>query len=575
MRNGEDVFGPAGTASPPRKKDIGAIGDGRKRGNPEFQDSHIEQLLRALNLNSPVAGVQDSAHSPPRGQLTGASGGSPDLSPTSTTSTLLTPTDLSPAKSPFELKLNAPYEVPAAPTVNVSSSSLLFEHGSPLKNREYMLSATRNNPHGRFLGTQVPCVVPSDTFAYLDHYAEDSSAMFGTRPAPTATSTWRVQQPHIPADWLREETYDRFNLSSGLASEDSLMSSPPHPINFLSLLHPSSSPPYHVFVARIIKTSDQQASIFLQQKLKVADVEERHKIVDAICARGFDMMSHRFGNWAVQRCLDAAATPEERRKIVACMRGRVVDLATNCYGCHVLQKALDCEEDIRLLIVSELLLGDPAQTLTNKHASHVWSKIMELTWTPPAPPIFAYVNKSLKGKWASLACHETGSLVVQHAFENLEESAKDGIIDELLDQGPAVFAEICKNQWGSYCIQHILEHGSQKYRQMCLDHLINDLLDFATNEQGFKSIMRAFKDAGPETTARMVKRMCEPSKGGRRAMIVDLALSVTGSQLIASVLPQADKDQRALLYDCIKGHIVTLRGCKTGSKVIWLLYVSS
>lgn len=65
------------------------------------------------------------------------------------------------------------------------------------------------------------------------------------------------------------------------------------PINFLSLLHPSSSPPYHVFVARIIKSSDQQASIFLQQKLKVADSEERAKIVDAICARGFEMMAHR------------------------------------------------------------------------------------------------------------------------------------------------------------------------------------------------------------------------------------------------------------------------------------------
>jgi hypothetical protein len=47
----------------------------------------------------------------------------------------------------------------------------------------------------------------------------------------------------------------------------------------------------------------------------------------------------------------------------------------NCYGCHVLQKALDCEEEIRLLIVSELLADDPAQTLVNKHASHVWSKV--------------------------------------------------------------------------------------------------------------------------------------------------------------------------------------------------------
>jgi Pumilio-family RNA binding repeat len=58
------------------------------------------------------------------------------------------------------------------------------------------------------------------------------------------------------------------------------------------------------------------------------------------------------------------------------VRGRIVELACNCYGCHVLQKALDCEEEVRLLIVSELLLGDPAQTLVNKHASHVWSKVV-------------------------------------------------------------------------------------------------------------------------------------------------------------------------------------------------------
>lgn len=252
------------------------------------------------------------------------------------------------------------------------------------------------------------------------------------------------------------------------------------------------------------------------------------------------------------------------------MRGRVVELATNCYGCHVLQKALDCEEDIRLLIVSELLHGDPAQTLVNKHASHVWSKIMELTWSAPAPPIFAYVNRSLKGKWASLACHETGSLVVQHAFENLEDSAKDGIVDELLNQGPAIFGEVAKNQWGSYCVQHILEHGSAKHRKMALDHLVSGLLEYATNEQGAKSVTKALKEGGKETLDRIITRMCEPAKGGRRAMIVDFALSVTGSQLIASVLPNADKDQRALLYDSIRGHIVTLRGCKTGSKVIWL-----
>lgn len=104
----------------------------------------------------------------------------------------------------------------------------------------------------------------------------------------------------------------------------------------------------------------------------------------------------------------------------------------------------------------------------------------------------------------------------------------------------------------------VLEHGSSKHRQMCIDHLVADLLDYATNEQGFKSVTKAFKETGPDTLARIVKRMCEPAKGsviaiplsatlipppssGRRAMIVDLALSVTGSQLIANVLPQVSR----------------------------------
>jgi pumilio RNA-binding family len=129
-----------------------------------------------------------------------------------------------------------------------------------------------------------------------------------------------------PTDWLRPEDCARDRCSGLVAEEPSMpqkfVSASPQgpqgilqgnevqyqslgsfkmrlthgqlqPINFLSLLHPSSSPPYHLFVSRIIKFSDQQASIFLQQKLKIADSGERAKIIDAICAKGFEMMAHR------------------------------------------------------------------------------------------------------------------------------------------------------------------------------------------------------------------------------------------------------------------------------------------
>ncbi|KAJ7084092.1 hypothetical protein C8R44DRAFT_651690, partial [Mycena epipterygia] len=161
---------------------------------------------------------------------------------------------------------------------------------------------------------------------------------------------------------------------------------------------------------------------------------------------------------------------------------------------------------------------------------------------------------------AARACHEKGSLVVQHAFENLEESPKDGIVDALLGQGGVVFGAVAKSQWDSYCVQHVLEHESEKHRQMALEHLPAGLLEYATNGQGAQG--------GREGHAR--PRRAEPAKGARCAMIVDLAWSLTTSQLIASVVPTV----RAVTARCIRGHIVTLRGCKTGKKVIWLLSIS-
>ncbi|KAJ7722168.1 hypothetical protein B0H14DRAFT_2642230 [Mycena olivaceomarginata] len=171
----------------------------------------------------------------------------------------------------------------------------------------------------------------------------------------------------------------------------------------------------------------------------------------------------------------------------------------------------------------------------------------ELSCTPLPPPILAYID--LKCKWAVLACHETGSLVVQHDFENREESAKDGIVDKLLGQ--------------------VLEHGSEKHPQMALQHLPTGLLEFAMNEQGNKSLVKALKEGVKEMLNHVVQRMYEPAKGAHHAIIMDLTLSLMGNQLIASVLPTDDKDQRAALYNCIRRPIVTLLGCKTSSK--WYL----
>ncbi|CDO73391.1 hypothetical protein BN946_scf185013.g25 [Trametes cinnabarina] len=429
---GEDVFGPIGLDGQ-RRHAIGAIGDGRKKVSPTFDEPDVEQLLRSLNLNSPAPTTSNR----PRNSLSN-SPTSPDLSPVSTTSALLTPTDQSPAKT-FDQKLPPTFDFNPSHRLG-DFNSLMLEPGYRTQDSgcvpQNPFYAAANAfglegaymPHFEpFLDNTAPVAargpVSHTSSAQMDRRCHDSTSIASSLHAPP----WNQQRLRTTSEWLRaDEGGDRtfpfsgsdtmFRGSHAHSAHSHRQSHQGHePINFLSLLHPSSSPPYDLFVSRIIKSSDQQASIFLQQKLKVADPEERGKIVDAICVKGFEMMAHS-------------------------------------------------------------------------------------------------VNKSIKGQWASLACHETGSLVVQHAFENLEDSAKDGIIDELLNQGPAVFGEVAKNQWGSYCVQHILEHGSQRHREMALAHLLAGLLEYATNEQGIKSITKALKEGGKETLDQIIKRMCEPAK---------------------------------------------------------------
>ncbi|KAJ7815194.1 hypothetical protein B0H14DRAFT_2375543 [Mycena olivaceomarginata] len=289
---------------------------------------------------------------------------------------------------------------------------------------------------------------------------------------------------------------------------------------------------------------------------QAAGPEDRARIVDAICADGREILMHRsvrFSNDAIQRCLEAATGPEERRQIVACMRHN--------------SKALDCEEEVCLLIVSELIWAAPATTLVNNHVSHIVVFILSNLYLSPSTPSFVLVLSfnPLSFPSAALACHETGSLelVTQHALEKTRGDRQDGIIDELLAHGAAVLGEVEKSQWGSYCIQHMLENGSEKHRQMALEHPLTALLEFATNEQVSKSVLKALKKGGKE----MLDRVVQPARG-YACLLCDDRRSLTGNQLIASVLPTAKKDRGAALSDCIRAHIVALRACKTGSKVI-------
>lgn len=176
-------------------------------------------------------------------------------------------------------------------------------------------------------------------------------------------------------------------------------------------------------IDKVICQCDQQASLFLQQKLKLATATQRHEIVDAIVHHSHPLMVNRFGNFLVQRCFEYG-TKDQVDAIANAIRGNVVDLSMDMFGCHVVQKAFDCvDEDYKAAMVKELLCRIP-ETVNHRFSCHVWQKLLEIRWMGAPPVIMKYVNDALRGMWTEIALGETGSLVVQNVFENCLEEDK-------------------------------------------------------------------------------------------------------------------------------------------------------
>ncbi|UZP40981.1 hypothetical protein NXS19_008797 [Fusarium pseudograminearum] len=260
-----------------------------------------------------------------------------------------------------------------------------------------------------------------------------------------------------------------------LAPEDQTYLPPTEPLNYRRLLDRNVNCNWKYIVDKIVCNNDQQASIFLQQKLKVGTPEQKFEIVDAIVAQAYPLMINRFGNFLVQRCFEHG-TPDQVIHIAEAIRGNTLSLSMDPFGCHVVQKAFDSvPEKYKAIMVSELLRRIP-ETVIHRYACHVWQKLFELRWTESPPQIMKYVNEALSGMWHEVALGETGSLVVQNIFENCLEEDKRPCIEEVL----ANINIVAHGQFGNWCIQHICEHGAPPDRSRAVDHVIRYAAEYST-----------------------------------------------------------------------------------------------
>ncbi|KAL2057826.1 hypothetical protein ABVK25_001443 [Lepraria finkii] len=338
--------------------------------------------------------------------------------------------------------------------------------------------------------------------------------------------------------------------------------SPMEPLNYRRLLDRSITCNWKYIVDKIVCSNDQQASIFLQQKLKVGTVEQKYQIIEAIVVQAYPLMVNRFGNFLVQRCFEHG-TPEQVIAIANAIRGNTLSLSMDAFGCHVVQKAFDAvPEDYKAIMVHELLRRIP-ETVIHRYACHVWQKLFELRWSDSPPQIMKYVNEALHGMWHEVALGETGSLVVQNILENCLEEDKRPCITEVLNSIDIV----AHGQFGNWCIQHICEHGAPVDRSRAIDHVLRYAIEYSMDQFASKVVEKCLKIGGAEFLERYLERVCEGRADRPRIPLIDIASDQYGNYLIQYILTHANPTHRDIVASHIRKHMVSLRGSKFGSRV--------
>ena len=320
---------------------------------------------------------------------------------------------------------------------------LVFDHGkrrfpSPFSRPNSAFGAMRRNQGwGHYTNNGLidsispsPPLTPTSLQTSNMYSAVGQPVSHNARLSPTAAEFENSNMPPTPWNTKVILSSNLFSLSLMCIQ---VISEPPaiihhmEPINYRKLLDRNMSCNWRYIVDKIVGNNDQQASIFLQQKLKTGTSDHKFEIVEAIIGQAYALMVNRFGNFLVQRCFEHGTT-SQIIAIANAIRGNTLNLSMDAFGCHVVQKAFDSvPEEYKAIMVHELLRRIP-ETVIHRYACHVWQKLFELRWSDSPPQIMKYVNESLRGMWHEVALGETGSLVVQNIFENCLEEDKVTII---------------------------------------------------------------------------------------------------------------------------------------------------
>ncbi|KAI1754323.1 ARM repeat-containing protein [Xylaria castorea] len=220
-------------------------------------------------------------------------------------------------------------------------------------------------------------------------------------------------------------------------------------------------------------SGDQHGSRFIQDRLKVANSEEKERVFQEIMQNAVQLMKDLFGNYVIQRFFEHG-DQVQKKLLAGAMIGRVGELSTQMYSCRVVQKALEHVLDDQQREIVDELRSDIVQVAKNANGNHVVQKAVQMFPRQCIP----FIMSAFQGQIEHLATHQYACRIIQRILEHGTDDERKRLMVDI----HVCAAKLMTDQYGNYVIQHIIEHGEPGDRLVMIQHVIDRTLTLSRHK---------------------------------------------------------------------------------------------
>lgn len=303
---------------------------------------------------------------------------------------------------------------------------------------------------------------------------------------------------------------------------------------------------------------DQYGSRLIQQKLEVANDEEKQKAFKAVLQKMPQLTSDVFGNYVIQKFFEYGSA-EQRRILAEQLVGQVLKLSHQMYGCRVVQKALDSVPiEQQVLLIGELK-GHVIRCIEDQHGNHVIQKCIERLPTDK----INFIVDSFDGQTCRMAKHCYGCRVIQRLIEYCSSTQISPLLEEVLRNA----TDLATDQYGNYVVQHVMEHSSRPGdRQNVLFIVRKNVNLLSCHKYASNVVEKALSCGTYDERAGVITAII--GDGESHPPILNMMRDRFGNYIVQRTIALAQSPQREMLLWKLQEQMPTLKKSSTYGKHI-------